>query len=85
MPDAVPCECLPTQVCSNNKLQSDRDPEEDEEDVDEFPETISDSLWRSWANAFVPGVRPVDALPNSYDNYFFFTVNNRQFQSAPWW
>lgn len=25
VPDAISCECLPTQVCSNDKLQSDRD------------------------------------------------------------
>lgn len=38
--------------------------------MDEFPETISDSLWSSWSNAVASGVRPVDVLPNSY-NYLW--------------
>ncbi len=47
MPDAIECEHLSTQDGYDDKLQSGRDPDEDDEHADELPETVSDSLCSS--------------------------------------
>ncbi len=43
MPDAIECEHLPTQVGYDDKLQSGRDPDEDDEHADELP---WDGFWQ---------------------------------------
>ncbi len=42
-PDTIECEHLTTQVCYDDKLQSGRDPDEDDEHTDELP---WDSFWQ---------------------------------------
>ncbi len=45
MPDAIECEHLPTQFSYDDELQSDRDPDKNDET---FPETVSDSFCRNY-------------------------------------